>query len=383
MTGRDLNLILVNRQGDLEALADRLLQVPAFGVDTEANSLYRYHARVCLVQISIPGEDYIVDPLATDPRPLGAAFAADNVQKVMHAGEYDVMCLRRDYGFEFHRLFDTMLAARMIGMAEFGLAALLRQYFGVDSDKRFQRADWGQRPLTETLLTYAALDSHYLLQLRDLLQQELARNGAVEEAFSAFSDLCQVRWHAKPFDRHGYRRLPGARDLDCVQLTVLRELYLWREATAKEVDRPPFRVARPDLLVRLSRLQPSTKAALALLIGNRNRWLSERAAEVLECICRGREGQGEPPLPNTNRGGRRRSRRGRTYQRLNRWRKDMAQQLGLRVEQILSSESLDLIVKHRPRTLEELASVAGVDPTQADEHGDTILELLKPAGGDG
>jgi len=383
MTGKDLNLSLVDRQDELDALAERLLSVPAFGVDTEANSLYRYRARVCLIQISIPGQDYVVDPLAVDPRPLGPAFASASVQKVMHAGEYDVMCLRRDYGFQFRSLFDTMLAARIVGLPEFGLGALLQQYFGVRSDKRFQRADWGQRPLTDVHLTYAALDSHYLLQLRDLLQPELARHGALEEADRAFAGVCRVFWHAKPFDRHGYVRLPGARALDRSQLSVLRELYLWREATAESVDRPAFRVARPDLLVRLSQMQPRTKAALQMLVGNRERWLQERAAEVVECIRRGREAQGAVLPAEPGRPRRRRQRRGRTYQRLNRWRKDLASQLGIRVDQVLSSESLELLLEHRPRTRDELASVARMDPAQADEHGEVILELLRPAGGDG
>lgn len=381
MTGQDLNLILVDHQDALDALADRLLQVQAFGVDTEANSLYRYRARVCLIQISIPGADYIVDPFAVDVRPLGEAFASAAVQKVMHAGEYDVMCLRRDYGFEFRELFDTMIAARMVGMAEIGLGALLMKHYGVDSDKRFQRADWGQRPLSETLLTYAALDSRYLLSLRDHLQQTLARAGATEEAERAFGEVCQVKWHAKPFDRHGYVRLRGARDLDRGQLAVLRELYLWREETAASVDRPPFRVARPDLLVRLSMMQPRTKAALEMLIGGRERLLTERAAEVVECIRRGREAQGEP-VPIEPAGRRRRGpRRGRTYQRLDRWRKELARQLGLPADQVIRTEVLGQLVERRPRTRAELDSLALLEPAQVEEHGEVILELLKPSGG--
>ncbi len=381
MTGQDLNLILVDRQEALDALADRLLQVPAFGVDTEANSLYRYRARVCLIQISIPGADYIVDPFAVDVRPLGEVFASASVQKVMHAGEYDVMCLRRDYGFEFRELFDTMIAARMAGLTDLGLGALLMKYFGVDSDKRYQRADWGQRPLSEIHLTYAALDSHYLLALRDHLEQDLARAGVMEEARHAFSSVCMVKWHAKPFDRHGYVRLPGASDLDRGQLAVLRELYLWREKTAESVDRPPFRVARPDLLVRLSLMQPRTKAALEMLVGGKERLLAERAAEVVEAIRRGREAQAEPAPVEPDGRRRRSSRRGRTYQRLNRWRKEMAQQLGLSADEVLSSEALAELVELMPRTRAELDALALLEPTQAEEHGEAILELLKPAGG--
>src|SRR5262245_15126388 len=137
----------VGTQDDLEAVLPALLAAPAIGVDTESNSLYAYHERVCLIQFSLPGRDYVVDPLNLDAlAPLYPLFADPAQQKVFHAAEYDVLCLRRDYGFEFANLFDTMVAARILGQTQLGLAALLEKYFGVTMNKKYQRANWGQRP---------------------------------------------------------------------------------------------------------------------------------------------------------------------------------------------------------------------------------------------
>jgi len=376
----DANVVLVNAQDRVEAMADHLAGEPAFGVDTEANSLYRYHARVCLIQVSVPGRDYIVDPLATDVRPLGPLFASDAVQKVMHAGEYDIMCLRRDYGFDFINVFDTMIAARTLGMAEFGLASLLRRHYGVCTDKSLQRADWGQRPLPDKLLSYAAIDSHYLLGLRDWLQERLAGQGVAETAEQAFRDLCGAKWNPKPFDEYGFHRLPGARRLDRTQLAVLRELYLWREATAEAMDRPPFRVARSELLVRLALMQPRTKAALEMLVGRREAALLERADEVLGCIRRGLEDQQAAEVVGSGSRGRG-PRCRKALDRLDRWRRQVAAERGVEPDDVLGAEALAVLAERQPRTWAALEAAACLSQAQMARDGQALLQLLGGEGG--
>ena len=238
---------------------------PLLALDTESDSLYRYFFKVGLIQISTPTTDYLVDPLRLpDLTPLGDILADPAVEKVFHAAENDILMLKRDFSFRFANVFDTMLAARILGWKQVSLAALLAQHFGVTLDKRAQLTDWGHRPLDAAQLSYARLDTHYLLPLRDLLIAELRQRRRWREAQDAFTGLPQITYVEKPFDPDGFWRIKGARDLRGSELAVLRQLYLWRDEQARKLDRPPFKVLGDDRLVDLSQRQPARLADLPL-----------------------------------------------------------------------------------------------------------------------
>ena len=182
--------ILVTRAEVLRRMVENFRRVSILAVDTESNSLYAYQERVCLIQFSIPGADYLVDPLALeDLSPLAPLFKFPGIEKIFHAAEYDLICLKRDFGFEFENLFDTMLAARMLGREAIGLGAMLQAEFGVKLNKRYQRANWGQRPLPPDQLDYARLDTHYLIPLRSRLKAALESNGLWQLAKEDFRRL--------------------------------------------------------------------------------------------------------------------------------------------------------------------------------------------------
>ncbi|MCC6298932.1 MAG: ribonuclease D, partial [Anaerolineales bacterium] len=162
-------------------------------VDTESNSLHAYRERVCLIQFSTPKHDYVVDPFAfSDLRPLAPIFSDKKTEKIFHASEYDLICLKRDYGFEFCNLFDTMQAARVLGYPAVGLDTLLAEKFEMKIDKRHQKADWGARPLTSAQIDYARQDTHYLFLLRDLMETELREKDRWELALEDFARACKV-----------------------------------------------------------------------------------------------------------------------------------------------------------------------------------------------
>ncbi len=258
--------ILVADPDALARLIDALSAERVLALDTESNSFHVYRERVCLLQLSTRDQDWVIDPLSVDVRPLGQVLC-DGRDTVLHGADYDVRCLKREYGWRLPRLFDTMAAARRLGRAGLGLSALVEAHFGVRLSKAFQRSDWGRRPLTREQLAYASLDTRYLLPLFDLLAGELSSRGALEEAWRESARISAVEPRERVFDPEGWRRLKGARDLDAGGREILRALYLAREERAKASDRPPFKVLGESAMLEIARRRPATPEALGRIPG--------------------------------------------------------------------------------------------------------------------
>jgi ribonuclease D len=242
-----------------------------------------YRERICLLQLSTRHEDYIVDPLAVDVSPLGAVLC-DGRETVLHGADYDVRCLKREFGWSLPRLFDTMAAARRLGLPGLGLSALVEASFGVRLSKTNQRSDWGRRPLTPEQVAYAALDTRYLLPLYDRLAGELTTRGALEEARREFDRIAAVEPRERVFDPDGWRRLKGARETDPPGRAVLRALWLAREAHARASDRPPFKVLAEATMVEVARRRPRTAEALARVPGVTPSVLRRFGDAILEAL---------------------------------------------------------------------------------------------------
>jgi ribonuclease D len=259
---------LLTEISHIEWLAERLSGEPRIAVDLESDGFYVYHEKVCLLQLSSEKEDFILDPLsARDISPLAGIFRDPAVEKVFHAAEYDILSLKRDFGFKVRGVFDTMAAARALGKPKLGLAGLIEEYFGIVLSKKLQRANWGKRPLSEEQIQYARLDTHYLLRLRDKLERELKERKLLEEAHDSFRKVERIEPTKKIFDPENYWKLPGARELPPESLAVLKELYYYRESTAAALDRAPFRVLPEPLLVRLAADLPRSVADLSRVHG--------------------------------------------------------------------------------------------------------------------
>jgi ribonuclease D len=243
----------------LQQLVEVVRREPAIALDTESNSFHVYRERVCLLQLSVPGRDFIVDPLAVDVRPLGPLLA-DGREVVLHGADYDIRCLKREWGWQLPHLFDTMAAARRLGRTGLGLSALVSARFGVALSKAHQRSDWGRRPLSADQLAYAALDTHFLLAIAAELREELRSRGLDEAAREEFRRIAAAEPRERIFDEEGWRRLKGARELDAPGRAVLRALWIAREARAREADRPPFKVLAEATMVEIARRRPRGEA---------------------------------------------------------------------------------------------------------------------------
>ena len=256
---------LIETREDFHALVEALAREPRIAVDTESNSLHAYRERVCLMQFSTPERDSVVDVLALDDvDALGPIFESQGIEKIFHAAEYDIICLRRDYDFAVNNIFDTMQAGRILGRKLAGLDRQLEEKFGVKVNKRLQKADWGARPLDPELLEYAALDTHYLIALRDILEQELRQKGLLELAQEDFRLAAAHYAHENRVrsESPAWDRLRARRDLSLQELTILKEVLDWRELAAERLDRPPFKVISDDKLIQIARLRPAETADL-------------------------------------------------------------------------------------------------------------------------
>jgi len=267
----------------LAALAEEVAGESVVALDTESNSFHVYRERVCLLQISTRRGDYVVDPMAVDVRPLGSVLASGR-ELVLHGADYDVRCLKREYGWSLPRIFDTMAAARRLGSVELGLSALVHAHFGVRLSKEHQRSDWGRRPLSGEQVRYAALDTHFLLPLHARLSGELAARGLADEARREFDRIAAVEPRPKVFDPEGWRGLKAARGLDPSGREVLRALWVAREETASESDRPPFKVLGEHAMVAIARRRPRSMEELAAIPGVTPKVLQRLGESILAAL---------------------------------------------------------------------------------------------------
>lgn len=375
---------LVTHPDDFSSLIEALRAEAVVAVDTESNSLYAYRERVCLIQFSTRAADFVVDPLAlADLSPLGEVLAEARIEKVFHAAEYDLICLRRDFGFVVDNLFDTMLAARTLGWPSLGLAALLEAHWNVKMNKRLQRANWGARPLRPDLLEYAALDTHYLIPLRDRLLADLRADGRWEEAREEFQRMCAAIGETASApasngpDPNGLWRISGARDLSRRQLAALWELYLYREQVAERLDRPPFKIMSDATLAEIARRQPRSAAALAGIPGMTPGQIRRHQQGILKAMARARHTAApRPPEPE-----RRDEAALARFDALRLWRKQRAQARGVESDVIISRDVLWEIARRFPRRLEELADVPGLGPWRLEQYGREILAALEEGAG--
>ena len=366
--------VVVTSPSQLEALLQALSDQPAVAVDTESNSLYAYQEHVCLIQFSIPGADYVVDPLADlDLSPLAPIFANSGVQKVFHAAEYDVMCLKRDFGFRFVNLFDTMWTARILGWPHVGLGDVLKETFGARTNKRYQRYNWGKRPLEPEALAYACLDTHYLLPLRRLQADALVQKRHWEEAQEVFDQLAASEPVPHTFGLDDFRRVKGAFDLAGREQAILRELYTWRDGEACRRDRPPFKVLNDSILVALAQTRPRTPEGLAGVNGLKPYHVRRYGGPILRAIKRGIHARPPQPPPPPLRHSE--AEVGR-FQALRAWRKRVAAKREVDADVIVSNAVLWALAEQNPHTLDDLSRVEGLGPWKRKTYGKAILKVL-------
>lgn len=286
---------LIENQHDFSEFISNLEKSAHVAIDTESNSFYAYFNRICLIQVSTDDQDYIIDPFsAGDIDALGKILSCPDIEKIFHAAPNDIAGLKRDFKFTVRNIFDTSIAAKMLGYKQLGLAPILLEHFGISLNKKWQRYDWGRRPLRNEQIEYARSDTHFLIPLRHKLVAELEEKDLLEAARESFEKLGLQQITEKPFRPGNFLHIYGARSLDVAGKRILKALYLFREKEARRRDRAPFRILTNETLLRLALQRPRSLQDFAKIKGIPRIYTASRTAvQLLELIRRNEEQEDE------------------------------------------------------------------------------------------
>ncbi|MBA3272447.1 MAG: HRDC domain-containing protein [Chthoniobacterales bacterium] len=335
---------MIATDSELAAILPQLATVDRVAIDTEADSLHCYFEKLCLVQMSFNGTDHLIDPLAEmNLEPLAAALAGKEI--VLQGADFDLRLLRRSFNFVADRVFDTVIAARLLGIRSFSLAALVERYFGVTLAKGSQKANWAQRPLPKTMADYAINDTHYLLPLADYLEEELREKGRYEwfqqscERGLAQASVERVR------DEEEAWRITGAGTLPPRAAAVLRALWHWRDQEAQAVDRPSFHILQNHLLLQAAKsFEAGAVPEFRHLTPRRRRAFMEAAEHALQLP------ESEWPKRIRRAGVRTTQEMERTAEKLRKRRDEKAEELGIEASFIAPRATLELIAADETRS---------------------------------
>lgn len=359
----------------LRELARSLAGSRAIGLDSESDSLYHHFDKVCLLQLAAEdGHCYLIDTLELrDLAPLAPLVADPSVVKVLHGADYDVSTLKRDFGWSFASIFDTMIAARLLGRAELGLLAVARDELKVSLSKDNQKDDWSRRPLTPQQEAYAAADVAHLLALEARLRPQLEAAGRLGWLREECEAVAALPPSARRRDPEAYLSIKGARRLPPRALAALRELVAWRERRAQQLDLPAFKVLANEALLRLAELP---KGASELPAGLPQR-LKRDARELLAAVARAhaldatelpvvRQERRPPPADEVL----------VRVARMKSWRLQKATELKLDVAVVLPQRLIDKLADAAPRDLPELDAVEGLRRWRIEAFGRELLAAL-------
>lgn len=364
----------INTPASLAQTCRELLTQPILGVDTESNSLYVYKEQVCLIQISTRQKDYLIDPLSIkDISPLGEVLASPSIEKVFHAAEYDVICLKRDFNFSISPIFDTMLAARILGKENTGLGAILQEEFNIQADKRFQRANWGKRPVSQEMLHYAQMDSYFLIEIRNRFKQELQRVGRTAIADEDFARLSNIEPPQAPSYEQECWKLASGQSYQNKQISVLMALCQYRDDLARERDVPLFKVFPNRFIQSLVETMPTSREEFFNIDYSPMKKMEPFIQPILAIIGEARQNKANFHVQNNHRPEWDFFKR---HEAIRGWRKQKAIELRVMSDIVLPKDIMMEITRQNPETMQALAEIMKEVPWRFNNFGEQILTVI-------
>jgi ribonuclease D len=380
----DLGYVYVDSAAALAAAVEILKDCKVLGIDTESDSFFSYEESCCLVQITGEGtQDFVIDPLEIDDlSALGPLMADPDVVKIFHGADYDVVSMKRDFGYEVRNIFDTMIAAQATGHERFGLGDLVALYFGVKLNKRYQRHDWSSRPLKDVHLDYARYDAHFLGPLRELLSAQAEARGRTEMLAEEFELLERREWTGRPTEPDDCMRVKGAGKLDDDERRVLRSVFMLREKLAAARNRPPFKVWGADVLIAAAKGKPRSTQELRKLLGEKHHVARRYAREVVDATNAGLADSGPPPV--VARAPTRTNMKVPPFTRddeplmarLKKWRNAHSKALGLSPAMVVNNAVLKEVAALKPKEVEDLDRIDEMRRWQKAQIGPDLVEMV-------
>ncbi|MGD9330167.1 MAG: HRDC domain-containing protein [Desulfobacterales bacterium] len=369
---------LIEQPDELTAAARRLAHTRCMAFDLEADSMYHFREKVCLIQIATNRETLVIDPLrVTDLAPLRPVMANRRIKKVLHGADYDIRSLYRDFKIEVHNLFDTELASRFLGARETGLDAVLNERFGVRLNKKYQRKDWSKRPLPAEMMNYAAGDVHHLIPLADILEKELTAKGRLDWVREECDLLSLVR-PPEPNHTPLFHNFKGAGRLAPRNLAVLESLLKLRRRVAEAKDRPLFKVFSNKSLLTLATVMPTTAKALAQAGALSPKQIKIHGKALLQAIQSAHALPGDKlPVYPRQRSPRLPARVPERMTALKVWRDRKADQLGLDPGLMLNKALMQAIAIRHPQDMAALKSITDLHAWRCQAFGRDIVGVMK------
>lgn len=369
--------ILIEDLTQLSQMVTDLSQFPRIGVDTESNSLFEYDEKICLIQFSTETTDYLLDTIKLrELDHLRNLFYSEKIEKIFHAAEYDLMCLKRDFSFEFNNIFDTMIASRILGFSSIGLSSLIKNFFDITIDKKFQRANWGKRPISEEMRLYAQFDTHFLIDLRNILYVKLEENNKLELAKEDFRRITDVDAFVNNKNHENYWRIIKGNSLTQQQESVLIELYYLRENLARLSNRPPFKVFSNQAIINIAKKLPKDLNQLKSIDHFTPKLIQKYGEKVIFAVNQGLSinncSKKDKFKPNPS--------YLRKYEVLKQWRKQKGNELSVESDIILPKEHLEQLAHLKQCDLQNIQTIMYNIPYRFNKFGEEILSLLERNG---
>jgi ribonuclease D len=370
----EIEILTTNAQ--VAELAGQLAAETSIAVDLEADSMHNYQEKVCLIQISTLQRTVLIDPLAaTDLSPFQPVFANPAIRKIFHAADYDMRSLKRDFNLNVHGLFDTMICAQLLGEERVGLADLLRKYFSVELNKKYQRADWSQRPLPIEMVHYAAEDTCHLHQLVAIFEERLVTMERMSWATEEFALMEAVRF--AEVDGPLCLRFKGAGPLSRRERGVLEKLLQWREQEGARLNRPVYKILGNGPVMEIAQRMPKFPGDLRGIQGLTPR-LAERYGRTLLSAVREGLNTPEAELPQFPRQPRRAKDPDFEGQvkALKKWRQQAAAEYALEPGVLINNAALEALASAKPQSATDLNEVVGLKNWQKEVLGEGLLGVL-------
>jgi ribonuclease D len=384
MNGKDkrkMRYQTINDNDGLEIVKTSVKQEKIIAVDLEADSMYHFKEKVCLIQLATPKQIFIVDPLSVnDLSPLKPVFANRSIKKIFHGADYDVRSLYRDFKIVINNLFDTQLASMFLGIKETGLEAVLQQRFQVSLNKKYQRKDWSVRPLPEEMVEYAARDVRHLIPLVRILESELEQKGRltwVREECERLSRVRPLASNRKPL----FHSFKGAGRLDPRSLAVLEALLQYRRKVARRKDKPLFKILGNRILLNLAKEKPTRLKQLERLkILSPKQW-EMHSMNLVEAVRRAMSlpEKGLPKYPRKKAPVLPAQVPDR-IKKLKSWRDTKARRLGMDPGLMCSKSIIQAVAVAKPIKMSEFDGIDEMKKWQKKTFGKEMLTILKESG---